>query len=132
LTLGAALAAAGGAACSHTETVKQPDHQTRTAAATSRAGGDARKKESGVEREDGPAIPNAPEKTLAPGKLKQVQEKLAERGFLLAHQQGTLDAPTRRAIRRLQHETDLPETGLPDHETVRKLGLDPDDTFDKR
>jgi uncharacterized iron-regulated membrane protein len=121
------------AACSHTETVKKPaagEGAQASAAQGRRAPSGSR---ASVPRSDnGTPVPREPEKVLAPGQLERVQGQLASRGLLEAHQRGTLDEPTRRALRRLQHDSNLPETGLPDHETVRKLGLDPDKVFDKR
>ena len=35
------------------------------------------------------------------------------------------------ALRRFQAAHDLPSTGVPDHETVRRLGLNPDELFRK-
>ena len=35
----------------------------------------------------------------------------------------------RDSIRRFQRAEDLPATGVPDRETVERLGLDPDETF---
>jgi hypothetical protein len=32
-------------------------------------------------------------------------------------------------LKQFQHDHDLPMTGQPDHETVSKLGLKPDDVF---
>ncbi len=39
------------------------------------------------------------------------------------------DAATREGVRRFQRAQDLPATGVPDAETVKRLGLDPDKTF---
>jgi hypothetical protein len=77
-------------------------------------------------------VPRTPAAALEPGQLRQIQRRLAERKLLGAHDEGTLDEPTRQALRRLQRQEDLPETGLPDSETVRKLGLDPDQVFARR
>jgi hypothetical protein len=75
-------------------------------------------------------IATSPAATLQPGAVKQIQEKLADKGALHEeHPSGELDGPTREALRRFQHDSDLPATGVPDDATVHKLGLDPDKTF---
>jgi hypothetical protein len=65
---------------------------------------------------------------LEPGAEKKIRDKLDAAGFLKespGEPRGALDA----ALRRFQGAHDLPATGQPDVETVRKLGLDPDDIF---
>jgi len=67
---------------------------------------------------------------VEPGAMKKIQEKLADTDLLKRDDvSGKLDEPTRRALRRFQDGKDLPATGVPDDETVRKLGLDPKDVF---
>ena len=44
---------------------------------------------------------------------------------------GRIDLPTSAAIRRFQEDQGLARTGNPDHETVRRLGIDPDALFRK-
>ena len=39
------------------------------------------------------------------------------------------NASAEAVLRRFQTAHDLPVTGVPDHETVRMLGLNPDDLF---
>jgi hypothetical protein len=149
------IALLGGAllgACSHTETIpeprkeephkqearkeeprKQEPRKEEPRAETARTGptnpetGEAPKKATG----DTPVARN-PATLIVPGQVKRIQGKLRDRGLLAAAPSGTLDGATRSALKRLQHDEDLPETGLPDHETVRKLGLDPDEVFTKR
>jgi len=62
----------------------------------------------------------------------RIQEKLAGVGLL--HEDppsGELDTQTLEAIRQFQCDSDLPATGLPDDATVRQLGLDPRDVFER-
>ncbi|MFL5368488.1 MAG: peptidoglycan-binding protein, partial [Myxococcales bacterium] len=42
---------------------------------------------------------------------------------------GVVDAPTSAAVRKVQTDQDIARTGNPDHETVRRLGLDADALF---
>jgi glucose/arabinose dehydrogenase len=68
-----------------------------------------------------------PEGLLAPGAEQKIHDKLSAGGFL---KEATHDS-TGAALRRFQAAHDLPATGVPDHETVRRLGLKPDDLFRK-
>jgi len=79
--------------------------------------------------EQGVPLATSPAGLLKPGAEKKIQEKLASDGLLKSDKRGELDEPTRAALRRFQDAHDLPATGLPDHETMRRLGLDPDDLF---
>ncbi len=68
----------------------------------------------------------APEALLAPGADHEIRQRLVAGGFLA---RDASDAATREGIRRFQRAQDLPATGVPDAETVKRLGLDPDKTF---
>lgn len=77
-----------------------------------------------------PQAPAAPEGLLTPGTLSALQRALANRGVLKAsHRSGELDAATAAALRRFQEEEGLAATGMPDRETLSRLGLDPDAAF---
>jgi hypothetical protein len=104
------------AACSHTKTVGEPDNP--------RAGTTQPQTSSQV-----PAAPNA---LLQPGAAAQIQRALVDRGFLTGdYKNDELDGPTGVALRRFQSNEDLPATGIPDAETAKHLGLDPDRLFTK-
>ena len=62
---------------------------------------------------------------LRPGSEQKIHEKLTTGGFMKDDTNGSTEA----ALRRFQAAHDLPATGAPDHETVRRLGLNPDDLF---
>jgi Putative peptidoglycan binding domain len=139
--LAALLAAPAG--CSHTRTTGTPAAPEKSGEATStRPARKARPPAEKTADEDKPKprttgtastpVPRTPAAALEAGQLRRIQEALAGKHLLGTHESGTLDDATRRALRRLQEESDLPATGLPDHETVRKLGLDPDEVFAKR
>ena len=76
-----------------------------------------------------PRVPGAPEALLAEGAVSDIQRALADRGLLATHRRGELDAPTSAALRKFQERQGLAETGFPDRETVRKLGLDPEKAY---
>lgn len=64
---------------------------------------------------------------LSPGAEKEIHDKLSAGGFMKENANG----PTQAALRRFQAAHDLPATGALDHETVRRLGLNPDELFRK-
>jgi peptidoglycan hydrolase-like protein with peptidoglycan-binding domain len=61
---------------------------------------------------------------LDPQSLKQVQSALDKRGFKTSDS-GQLDEETQAALRRFQKREHVAQTGLPDFDTLRRLGLDP-------
>jgi hypothetical protein len=79
---------------------------------------------------DPDAVPVAtrPEALLAPGAEEKIRERLVANGYLADDAKPSVGA-MRDSIRRFQRAQDLPATGVPDHETVERLGLDPDETF---
>src|SRR5450759_2022917 len=72
-------------------------------------------------------LAQAPEGLLTPGAEQKIHDKLSAGGFM----KEDTNASTGAALRRFQATHDLPLTGIPDHETVRRLGLNPDDLFRK-
>jgi Domain of Unknown Function (DUF748)/Putative peptidoglycan binding domain len=73
-----------------------------------------------------PPLADAPDELFLPGAVERIQEALAARGYLErgAALRGRIDSATMVAIRKLQSDQDLARTGVPDHETLRRLGLD--------
>src|SRR5689334_17932689 len=63
--------------------------------------------------------------------VKKLQEALGARGYS-ASWSGTLDFPTQRALRKFQESEGIAATGFPDYESVRRLGLEPDEVFHHR
>lgn len=101
-------------ACSHTKTVGQP-------AAAGNSG-----------TQPPSHVPAAPSAELQPGAVSQIQRALVDRGFLAGdYKNDELDGPTSAAVRKFQNNEDLPATGIPDAETAKHLGLDPDRLFTK-
>jgi hypothetical protein len=72
-------------------------------------------------------LAEAPEGLLTPGAEQKIHDKLSAGGFMKEDANASIGA----ALRRFQAAHDLPSTGVPDHETVRRLGLNPDDLFRK-
>jgi hypothetical protein len=120
-------AAAALAACGGTRKAEKPDAAEPS---TSKAEAPDRPSEKGVPPKEGrPRVPAAPEALLAEGAVGRIQEALADRGLLGAHRRGELDAPTSAALRRFQEGEGLAETGFPDRETLRRLGIDPEQAY---
>jgi hypothetical protein len=72
-------------------------------------------------------LAQAPEGLLTPGAEQKIRDKLSAGGFM----KEDANPSTEAALRRFQAAHDLPSTGVPDHETVRRLGLNPDELFRK-
>jgi hypothetical protein len=114
-------------ACGRVRKVDRPDGGE---AAPPKAEAPDRPSEKGVPPGEGrPRVPAAPEALLAEGAVGRIQEALAGRGLLGEHRRGELDEPTSAALRRFQEAEGLAETGFPDRETLRRLGIDPEQAY---
>ena len=60
--------------------------------------------------------------------IKKLQHSLAEKSKGV-EETGKLDTKTQEALRAFQKDQKLPDTGLPDYETIRRLGVKPEDIF---
>jgi peptidoglycan hydrolase-like protein with peptidoglycan-binding domain len=56
--------------------------------------------------------------------MRDIQRALARRGERVS-ESGKLDEQTQAALRHFQHKQAQPATGMPDFDTLRRLGLDP-------
>jgi hypothetical protein len=129
----AALAILLAAGCGHARKPppSQPsDAAARQAPAPAGGAGEPDAAEKGVPPEgDRPRVPASPDALLAEGAVAEIQEALVARGYLARHRKGVLDDATTAALRRHQREEGLAETGFPDRETVRRLGIDPEEAY---
>lgn len=64
-----------------------------------------------------------------PDGLKAMQKALQDKKVEAIEVTGLLDTQTQEALRVFQKAQTLPDTGLPDFETLRRLGLKPDDVY---
>jgi peptidoglycan hydrolase-like protein with peptidoglycan-binding domain len=107
-------------ACSHAETVAAPTASNPPDAPTRLPG--ARvvtpKTEPGH-----PDLAASPAQLMAPGASDSIAAALRTKGFL-GEDSGT-SKNLENALRAFQKSQGLAETGFPDHETLRKLGIDP-------
>ena len=78
-------------------------------------------------QESGVPIATSAEQLLVDGGVRAVQDALHERGFLDAAPDGEPGATTERALVEFQKNHGLAATGMPDRQTLRELGLDPDE-----
>ncbi len=98
------------------------DHPERV---PGRAAGQSHK-QNPAEIRGGIPVASSPEGLLAPGGEDQIRDKLADGGYLDKNDRhASLDA----GLRKFQKARDLPETGIPDHQTIEALGLDPGRIF---
>ena len=126
--------------CSHATTVEKPDEnggggQQQAVQPKKQEGGAAAKPRMArrPQRPVAPPLAASPGGLFVPGGVEKVQKALEEHGYLDASKAkaGDIDAATSDAIRRFQSDQGIARTGNPDHETVRRLGLDPDSLFRK-
>ncbi len=133
----ALLAALAIAACSHATKVAKPqgdgEQKGQAAQPTGKEGGAAAKPRLARRpaRPGRPPLAASPSGLFAPGGVEKLQKALADRGYLDTSdvRAGDMDEATSAAIRKFQADQGIARTGNPDHETVRRLGLDPDELF---
>jgi peptidoglycan hydrolase-like protein with peptidoglycan-binding domain len=65
---------------------------------------------------------------LDPASMKKVQQALSSHG-VKAPSSGQLDEETQAALRRFQAKEKMAKTGMPDYDTLRRLGLDPKEIY---
>jgi peptidoglycan hydrolase-like protein with peptidoglycan-binding domain len=125
---GGLLLVASSLACAHARQVDAAPGDASGRAAPTRA-----RPKAGPVKPGHPPLATAPDDLFVAGAVERIQQALAERGYLAleAVQRGRLDRVTSAAVRKFQSDQDLARTGIPDHETVRRLGLDPDALFRK-
>jgi hypothetical protein len=112
----AALALAG---CGHTKTTEKPPAEEGAAPAATESS-----KPPPAHPKKTPVVEN-PNDLLAPGAEDEIRTKLVDGGYLDDAHAKSLEG----GLRKFQKAKDLPVTGVPDHETVRRLGLDPNKIF---
>ena len=100
------------------------DHPDRVAAP--RAESTHRDKNNNPAETAGIPVASSPEGLLAPGAEAQIRDKLANGGYLAKNDK---DSSLESGLRKFQKARDLPQTGIPNHETIQALGLDPGRIF---
>jgi len=74
---------------------------------------------------NGVPVATAPGGLLADGAEQKIRERLVAEGCLADDAKRSMSD----GLRQCQKAHDLPATGMPDHATVKALGLNPDDIF---
>jgi hypothetical protein len=108
--------------CGHTKTTEKPAADEGAAASPPRA--HHASKAPPTNPEQTPVV-ESPNDLLNPGAEDQIRTKLVADGYLDDSPSKSLEG----GLRRFQSAKDLPVTGMPDHETIRRLGLDPSKIF---
>jgi len=130
-----------GGACAHTKTTddgtekqtqtkeaKQEEQPKRAQKQTKPLAGDEKGSELHPGKPDAVPVATGPAALLKPGAEEKMRERLTAGGYFDQDKKES-GAAMRRGIRRFQKEHDLPATGVVDHETVKRLGLAPDQIF---
>jgi hypothetical protein len=104
--------------CGHTKTTEKAPAEEGTT-----AGAQESSKPPAAHPHEAPVV-ESPNDLLAPGAEDQIRTKLVDGGYLKDSSK-SLEG----GLRKFQAAKDLPVTGVPDHETVRRLGLDPNEIF---
>ena len=65
---------------------------------------------------------------LDPRSMRRIQQALHRHGEAVS-ESGQLDDATQAALKRFQRKQQQPATGLPDYDTLRRLGLDPKEIY---
>jgi peptidoglycan hydrolase-like protein with peptidoglycan-binding domain len=122
------LALVAALSCARTKKAERPPEEGKQEAPKAEA--PDRSEEKGVPPAEGrPRVPASPEALLAEGAIGRIQRSLAGRGLLGKHVDGELDPPTSAALRKFQQSEGLAATGFPDRETLRRLGIDPEEAY---
>jgi len=77
-------------------------------------------------------LPSNPQDLFAPGAVQEIQRALNKEGYKVASINGRLDESTAAALRRFQSREGLAKTGVPDRETLKMLGLNPERLYLKK
>jgi peptidoglycan hydrolase-like protein with peptidoglycan-binding domain len=73
-------------------------------------------------------VGSTPKSVFEPGATERIQRALSDKGYDTPAT-GKMDDRTRKNLEAFQKEKKVAATGLPDIETLRKLGLEPDEVF---
>jgi hypothetical protein len=110
--------------------VPEPDAQRQSERPSSQARSPAQGQRPSTE---GVPLPTSAQGLLRPGAAREIKHALEAKGYLRgAVDVDLLDADATAALRKFQGDQDLAKTGAPDHATIEKLGLRPDEIFKAR
>ena len=121
------LAAVALMSCAHAKQTKEQE-TAKTEADTPKEEKKAEEKAKAPPRTETLATSKTTKQMFKPEGLKKLQTALASKDAK-EDENGQLDSQTQEALRAYQKKQGLPATGLPDYETLRRLGLKPDEVF---
>ena len=101
-------------------------HASSAAPAPAQAGSPSKSQPSGAP--GGPPVAMTPAALLKPGAVRQLQEALNKHG-IETPENGAYDQATQKSLIQFQRKAKIAETGLPDRETLKQLGLDADSMY---
>lgn len=117
--------------CAHatkTEAVAKKDPEAKGAAPKNAEPKSAEPKKPAAARDE--MSTSATTKAMfKPRGLEVLQKALQDKKVEAIKVTGKFDTQTQEALRAFQKAQTLPDTGLPDFETLRRLGLKPDDVY---
>jgi hypothetical protein len=114
---------AGIAACSHSRSVEKLEGDERAPTL------DAEGRPTMQLNPEHPLVVDSPAKLLRPGAASRIHEALRKKGVLAQPDEEGLGETTMDAIARVQADEDLAATGFPDAETLKVLGLEPEEIY---
>jgi hypothetical protein len=76
-----------------------------------------------------PELSPTPAGLMMDGAPERIQQALIRRGYLKGKATGQLDQDTTAALRKFQADEKIARTGVPDTETLNKLGISPRDIY---
>jgi hypothetical protein len=114
------LGLSGVLACSHAETVAPPNSPNPPDAPSRLPSARAVTPQTDPGHPD---LASSPAQLMAPGSADAIAQALRKRGLLAADDSSSKGLET--ALRSFQESQGLAATGFPDHETLKKLGIDP-------
>ena len=120
LALFLCLGLASAVACSHAETVAPPNAPNPPDAPSRLPSPKAVTPQTDPGH---PELASSPAQLMAPGSADAIAAALRKRGLLAPDDNTSKGMET--ALRAFQQSQGLAATGFPDHETLRKLGIDP-------
>lgn len=84
--------------------------------------------EGGVKVEPGrPALAHSPKELRHPGGSAKIRDALKKRGYLGSADPGVSEEALSAAVRSFQADQKIARTGFTDRETLRRLGLNPEE-----
>lgn len=79
--------------------------------------------------QSGVPLASSPDGMMKPDGAAKIRQALIERGYMQGASAGSFDQKTSNALQKFQSDHELARTGAPDRETLKALGLSPDEVL---